>query len=811
MDPSTVKMTFTDDEPDLNLEFKGDTSVNSAESLLGLPIAFTSLADNDFLRYDSAMGAWVNSPISLTDTDIGIIEGIIDDEIQTREPVIEPGTTSQYWRGDKSWQTLDKSAVGLTNVNNTSDADKPISLATQDSLDGKVDISGDVMTGDLMISGATTTEFIIANSQAGAGGYRQTFRNVAGSKLQWLWGNNSVEDTFMLIELNSGKNFFNNKARDMIFQSSSITNIMTLLNSSGNVGLLTNAPQHTFSIASGNTGISINNASDMVTNYERFRMYYNGTDATLRSENGGTGSLRRLVISQGNVSLRFDDANSASGGKFLFTGGSTGAVLTTMNEVVTLTSSTTVQNVHLISPTINQGGSGGYTAFGVSVTETGVGSGSKRLLDLQVGGASQFNVSSTGTTTVGPLVSPSGKLGIKALGTTNTDGIYLENSTNNASIRMWIDSSLVARVDNALAASGSIALNGAGAGFVGINTLTPNFSLTFGSVSTGIADHRTTDQTTNYERAYLGWASGSIYRIRTEKGGTGSSRALSLASSTRVLDISDGAATTNTFSFYSTASMSLQPLVTIGDAAAGGTFVNATGIAYMLRVIPTINGGGTGGYTAIYANVTESAAGSGAKNLIDLQMGGTSRFKVSNIGATTIADSLDIGSYGNLLIAAASPLKMAVNTNGIGGVEMMNTNPGVAADFRFMIRDSGGHYLAFAQPGSANTDVLFGYTRSTLDLIFSNGGVGRTMLMGTLTSNDLVLGTNGEPRMFIKPNGNIGFNLGGSYGSGIKVIGIGDATTIPTTNPSGGGILYSEGGALKWRGPSGNITLLGAA
>lgn len=35
------------------------------------------------------------------------------------EPTITAGTTSQYWRGDKSWQTLDKSAVGLGNVENT--------------------------------------------------------------------------------------------------------------------------------------------------------------------------------------------------------------------------------------------------------------------------------------------------------------------------------------------------------------------------------------------------------------------------------------------------------------------------------------------------------------------------------------------------------------------------------------------------------------------------------------------------------------------------------------------------------------------
>lgn len=36
-----------------------------------------------------------------------------------KEPTIAAGTTAQYWRGDKSWQTLDKSVVGLGNVENT--------------------------------------------------------------------------------------------------------------------------------------------------------------------------------------------------------------------------------------------------------------------------------------------------------------------------------------------------------------------------------------------------------------------------------------------------------------------------------------------------------------------------------------------------------------------------------------------------------------------------------------------------------------------------------------------------------------------
>ena len=38
-----------------------------------------------------------------------------------------------------------------------------------------------------------------------------------------------------------------------------------------------------------------------------------------------------------------------------------------------------------------------------------------------------------------------------------------------------------------------------------------------------------------------------------------------------------------------------------------------------------------------------------------------------------------------------------------------------------------------------------------------------------------------------------------------------NAQTVPTTNPTGGGILYAEAGALKWRGSSGTVTTIAAA
>jgi hypothetical protein len=57
--------------------------------------------------------------------------------LANKENTIAAGTTSQYWRGDKTWQTLDKSAVGLGNVDNTADTDKPISTAVQAALNTK--------------------------------------------------------------------------------------------------------------------------------------------------------------------------------------------------------------------------------------------------------------------------------------------------------------------------------------------------------------------------------------------------------------------------------------------------------------------------------------------------------------------------------------------------------------------------------------------------------------------------------------------------------------------------------------------------
>lgn len=113
--------------------------------------------------------------LDATDVGLGNVDNTSDadkpvsDATQTaldgKENTITAGTTSQYWRGDKSWQTLDKSAVGLGNVDNTSDANKPISTATQTALDAKLTTANYVVreTPSGTVNG-TNTSFTLAHT-----------------------------------------------------------------------------------------------------------------------------------------------------------------------------------------------------------------------------------------------------------------------------------------------------------------------------------------------------------------------------------------------------------------------------------------------------------------------------------------------------------------------------------------------------------------------------------------------------------------------------------------------------------------------
>jgi hypothetical protein len=74
------------------------------------------------------------------------------------EPTITATTSADYYRGDKTFATLNKTAVALGNVDNTSDANKPVSTAQQTALDAK--------TNKLIVTNRQTASYTLVLGDA---------------------------------------------------------------------------------------------------------------------------------------------------------------------------------------------------------------------------------------------------------------------------------------------------------------------------------------------------------------------------------------------------------------------------------------------------------------------------------------------------------------------------------------------------------------------------------------------------------------------------------------------------------------------
>ena len=102
--------------------------------------------------------------------------------------------------------------------------------------------------------------------------------------------------------------------------------------------------------------------------------------------------------------------------------------------------------------------------------------------------------------------------------------------------------------------------------------------------------------------------------------------------------------------------------------------------------------------------------------------------------------------------------------------------------------------IAYGLGLASKTNVLTGGTIKLLS-------IGRT-------TTDLFTGY--TELLGIDQNGNIGIGMTTFGASAVGVIAIANGTA-PSTSPAGGGQLYAEAGALKWRGSSGTVTILAPA
>ena len=113
---------------------------------------------NKFYFYEN--GAWINVGGGSWGSITGTLSSQTDlqNALNAKENTITAGTTAQYFRGDKTFQTLDKIAVGLSNVDNTSDLNKPISTATQTALDNRP-----VLISTATASSSATIDFTLSS------------------------------------------------------------------------------------------------------------------------------------------------------------------------------------------------------------------------------------------------------------------------------------------------------------------------------------------------------------------------------------------------------------------------------------------------------------------------------------------------------------------------------------------------------------------------------------------------------------------------------------------------------------------------
>lgn len=120
---------------------------------------------------------------------------------------------------------------------------------------------------------------------------------------------------------------------------------------------------------------------------------------------------------------------------------------------------------------------------------------------------------------------------------------------------------------------------------------------------------------------------------------------------------------------------------------------------------------------------------------------------------------------------------------------------------------ASAYLLGFRSKTSTNSDVVCAILDADWGVTTHASRAGRLTLSvvdATATREALRLDTDGS-------GANISLFGAGSYGSGRNVVFLTNAGAAPSTNPTGGGILYVESGALKYRGSSGTVTTLAAA
>jgi hypothetical protein len=264
---------------------------------------------------------------------------------------------------------------------------------------------------------------------------------------------------------------------------------------------------------------------------------------------------------------------------------------------------------------------------------------------------------------------------------------------------------------------------------------------------------------------------------------------------------------------------------TSGKTASGWTFggnltVSGTG---------TSNVGGT-----LVVGSTSAASGSGKLELAThtTYAGGigfgtdTSLYRVSagNLAVDSISGTNPVvllrESSVNKAYLATSSGTMYIGTHTANSIQLQtNTTTALTLDSSQNATFAGSAGIGGAPSGTYGKLSVHGGLRTVNDTSsklevgrYSSGAPNSYIKLGS--SSDSLRFTNAADSvdlLTLTDTGNLGLMTADQFGSGVGVFAIKNATTAPSTNPSAGGVLYVEAGALKYRGSSGTVTTIANA
>ena len=203
-----------------------------------------------------------------------------------------------------------------------------------------------------------------------------------------------------------------------------------------------------------------------------------------------------------------------------------------------------------------------------------------------------------------------------------------------------------------------------------------------------------------------------------------------------------------------------------------------------------------------YGAMTGATAGNASIGIGRFALSGMVGIANANIGIGIQTGSSINGGDNNIILGGYSCASLTTGSGNIAigySCDSNNTGNDNIVIGRFAGQGTAGSrsqnifigYQAGNSVSTGSTNIVIGYDEDLPTATTSNymniGG----FLFGEMTNNNLGLGTT-------------------DYASGVGVMALVNATA-PSGTPVGGGVLYVEAGALKFKGSSGTITTLGVA